>query len=201
MNPKKSVSIKLEVENLLKDGFIYPVLLTEWVSNPIPVNKKQGTILVYIEFRDLNLNFPKDNYPTPFIDQIIDKCAGNEIFSFMDGFYSYKQIQIKKEDQHKKSFIYPWGTFAYRKIPFGLKKIRDNFQRAILYDFHDIKKIVEVYLDDLKTKYRRRVEHCAHSRVALLRCRQYNIRLNPHKCIFFVESGRLLGFVVSKDGI
>ena len=119
----------------------------------------------------------------------------------MDGFSYYNQIQIKKEDQHKTNFIFPWGTFAYRKISFGLKNIGATFQRAMSYAFHDIKKIVEVYLDDLTSKSRRRVEHCAHLRLVFLRCRQYKIRLNPHKCIFFVESGRLLGFVVYKDGI
>ena len=104
----------------------------------------------------------------------------------MDGFSGYNQIQIKKEEQHKMDFIFPRGTFAYRKIPFGLKNVGDNFQRAMSYAFHDIKKIVEVYLDDLTAKYRRRDENCAHLRVVFLRCQQYNIRLNPHKCIFYV---------------
>ena len=111
MNTNKFVAIKEEVENLLKDGFIYTVPLTEWVSNPVPVNKKQGKIWVCTDFRDLNLAFPKDNYPTSFIDQIIDECAGNEIFSFMDGFSGYNQIQIKKEYQHKMNFILPWATY------------------------------------------------------------------------------------------
>ena len=92
---------------MLKDGFIYPTPLTEWVSNPILVNKKKGMIRVCIEFRDSNLAFPKYNYPTPFIDLIIDECAGNEIFSFMDGFFVYNQIQINKEDKHKTTFIFP----------------------------------------------------------------------------------------------
>ena len=95
--------------------------MTEWVSNPIPVNKKQGTIHVFTDFRDLNKAYPKDNYPTPLIDQIIDSCVGTEVFSFMDGFFGYNQIQIKPEDQHKTTFICPWLTFAFKKIPFGLK--------------------------------------------------------------------------------
>ena len=86
VNPRKEAAIKEEVEKLLKAGFIYPVPLTDWVSNLVPLDKKQGTIRVCIDFRDLNKACPKDNYPTPFIDQIIDECAGNEIFSFMDGF-------------------------------------------------------------------------------------------------------------------
>ena len=70
----------------------------EWVSNPVPVNKKFGVIRVCTDFRDLNLTCPKDNYPTPFIDQIIDECVVHEVFSFMDGFFGYNQIQIKEED-------------------------------------------------------------------------------------------------------
>jgi hypothetical protein len=110
VNPRKEATIKDEVEKLIKVGFIYPVQLTEWVSNPVPVNKKQGTIHVCMDFHDLNKACPKDNFPTPFIDQIIDECAGCEFFSFMDGFSGYNQIQIKPEDQHKTAFICPWGT-------------------------------------------------------------------------------------------
>ena len=89
VHPRKVAAIKAEIEKLLKAGFIYPVPLTEWVLNVVHVNKKQGTLRVYIDFRDLNKAFPKYNYPTLYIDQIIDNCAGSVIFSFMDGFYSY----------------------------------------------------------------------------------------------------------------
>ena len=87
VHPRKAVAIKAEIDKLLKSGFIYPVPLTKLVSNIVPVNKKQGTIRVCINFRDLNKDFPKDNFPTPHISQIIDNCAGSVIFSFMDGFF------------------------------------------------------------------------------------------------------------------
>ena len=89
VHPREAASIKEEVEKLLKDGFIYPVPLTEWVSNIVLVNKKKGTIRVCINFRDLNRACPKDNFLTPYIDQIIDNCTGSVIFSFMDGFSGY----------------------------------------------------------------------------------------------------------------
>ena len=82
----KAAAIKAEVEKLLKVGFIYPVPLMEWVSNIFPKDKKYGTIRVCIDFQDLNKSCPKDNFPTPHIDQIIDKCVGSDIFSFMGGF-------------------------------------------------------------------------------------------------------------------
>ena len=92
INSRKAYVIKAEVEKLLNVGFIYPAPLTEWVSNSIPINKKQGTIDVCMHFRDLNKASPKDNFPTPFIDKILDECGGSEIFSFMDRFSRYNQI-------------------------------------------------------------------------------------------------------------
>ena len=107
VHPKKATAIKEKVEKLLRAGFIYPVSLTEWVSNIVPVMKKQGTIRFYIDYRDVNQACPKDKYPTLFIDQIINDCVGCEIFSFMDGFSGYNQINIHPDDQHKTTFIYP----------------------------------------------------------------------------------------------
>jgi hypothetical protein len=142
VNPRKAPSIKVEVEKLLNASFIYPVPLTKWVSNPIPVDKKHGSIHVCINFRDLNKACSKDNFPTPFIDHILDECVGSEVFYFMDGFSGYNQIQIKPEDQHKMTFIHPWGTFSYRNMPFGLKNVGATFQRAMTLTFHDLKNIV-----------------------------------------------------------
>jgi hypothetical protein len=201
VNPQKAATIKAEVEKLLKVGFIYPIQLTQWVSNPVPVNKKQGTIHVCMDFHDLNKACPKDNFPTPFIDQIVDECAGCEVFSFMDGFSGYNQIQIKPEDQHKTTFICPWGTFSYRKMPFGLKNVGATFQRAMSFSFHDLRHIVEAYLDDLASRSRKRVDHPTHLRLIFERCRYYQIRLNPNKCSFCMTSGHLLGFIVSTTGI
>jgi hypothetical protein len=133
--------------------------LTEWVSNPVLVNKKQGMIHVCMEFHDLNKSYLKDNSPIPFIDHIIDECVGFEVFYFMDVFFGYNQIQIKPEDQHKTTFICPWVTFTYRKMPFGLKNVGATFQRAMSFDFHDLKHIVEVYLDDLASCSHKRSNH------------------------------------------
>jgi hypothetical protein len=147
------------VEKLLNVGFIYPVPLTEWVSNLVPLDKKQGTIYVCMDFHDLNKDCPKDNFPTPFIDHILDECVGREVFSFMDEFSRYNQIQIKLEDQHKTKFICPWGTFAYQKMSFSLKNIGATFQRAMTFVFHDLKHIVEAYLDDIFAYSHKRVDH------------------------------------------
>jgi hypothetical protein len=132
------------------------------VSNPVLVNKKQGMIGICMDFHDLNKACLKDNFPTPFIDQIIDECEGCEALSFMDGFLGYNQIQIKLEDQHKIAFICPWGTFSYCKILFGLENVGATFQRAMSFAFHDLEHIVEAYLDDLASRYHKRMDHPTH---------------------------------------
>ena len=98
IHPSKDPAVKAKIEKLRKASFIYPITFTTWFSNHVHVNKKQGTIHICTDFQDLNLACPKDNFPTPFNDQIIDACASHEAFSFMDGFSSYNQIQIQKED-------------------------------------------------------------------------------------------------------
>jgi hypothetical protein len=136
------VNIKEEVEKLLMFVFIYPIPLKEWVSNIILVAKKHRTIHVCVDYRDLNKDFPKYNYPIPCINQIIDNCSGNIIFSFMNGFSGYNQIDILPSDHHKMALIFPSGTFTYWKLNFGIKNVGATFHRAMSYSFHDIKHIV-----------------------------------------------------------
>jgi len=91
----KALAIKAEIDNICKDGFIYPITYTSWVSNPVPVNKKHGNIHVCTDYHDLNAACSKDNYPMPFIDQVINNCVGHEILSFMDGVLCYNHIIIR----------------------------------------------------------------------------------------------------------
>ena len=119
----------------------------------------------------------------------------------MDGFSGYNKIQIKPEDQHNTAFICPWRTFAYQKMPFGLKNAGATFQQAMTLIFHDLKLIIEIFLDDLIAHSHMRMCHSYHLRLVFERWRHYLVRLNPHKCIFCVKSGRLLRFIISKEGI
>ena len=93
----------------------------------------------------------------------------------MESFFRYNQIEIKPEDQHKTAFICPWGTFAYQKMPFGLKNAGPTFQRAMTLIFHDLKMIIEVYLDDLDAHSRLRVRHPYHLRLVFKRCLHYHL--------------------------
>jgi hypothetical protein len=119
----------------------------------------------------------------------------------MDEFSRYNQIDILPADQHKTNFICPWRTFSYQKSPFGLKNVGVTFQLTMSYAFHDIKHIVEPYLNDLPSHLTHQQDDIGHLRAIFLRCLFYSIRLNPHKQIFVVALGRLLIFIVSKYGI
>ena len=119
----------------------------------------------------------------------------------MDGFSRYNQIQIKPKDQHKTAFIFTWVTFMYKKMPFGFKNVGATFQWEMNFTFCDIKHILKLYLDDILAHSQMRKYHLDHLCLIFERCRHYKIHLDPHKCVFCVESGRLLGFILSNKGI
>ena len=102
---------------------------------------------------------------------------------------------------NQKSVYMSLVTFSYCKLPFKLKNVGATFQRDMSYAFHDIKHIVQPYLDDLPAHSLRRDDYPTHLRAIFMRCRHYKIRLNPQKCVFCVQSGQLLGFIISNYGI
>jgi hypothetical protein len=137
----------------------------------------------------------------PFIDQIVDDYVGHEALFFMDGFSGYNQIQIHPVDQYKTTFTTPCGTFSYSVMPFDLKNVGATFQQGMTYIFHDLAHIILAYLDDLTAQSKKRTQHLDDLRIIFRRCRQYNIYLNPLKCVFCVTEGCLLGFIVSQSDI
>ncbi|KAH9331991.1 hypothetical protein KI387_004099, partial [Taxus chinensis] len=151
---------------------------------------------------DLNLACPKDDFPLLSIDQLVDLTAGHEMLSLMDGFSGYNQILVSPADQHKATFVTPWGTFCYRVMPFGLKNSGATYHQAMTYIFHDIMHtILEDYIDDLLGKSKHRSEHLDVLTIIFDRLLQYSVRLQPKKYVFSVLSGKLLGFIISLRGI
>ncbi|GKD86778.1 reverse transcriptase domain-containing protein [Tanacetum coccineum] len=133
---------------------------------------------------------------------MLERLAGNEYYCFLDGFSGYFQISIDPKDQEKTTFACPYGTFAYRRMPFGLCNASGTFQRCMMAIFHDmIEKTMEVFMDDFSV-YRNSFENCL-SRLdkMLKRCQDTNLCLNWEKSHFIVKEGIVLGYKISKNGI
>ena len=125
----------------------------EWLANVVPIPKKDGKVRVFVDFRDLNKASPKDDFPLPHIDMLVDSIAGHSMLSFMDEFSGYNQILMALEDMEKTSFIIEWGTYCYRVMPVGLKNVRATYQIAATTLFYDMMhRDVEVYVDDMIVK-------------------------------------------------
>ncbi|RVW60501.1 Retrovirus-related Pol polyprotein from transposon 17.6 [Vitis vinifera] len=201
LHPRWSLQVKEEIQKQLSVGFLSVVEYPEWLANVVPVPKKDGKVRVCVDFRDLNKASPKDDFPLPHIDMLVDSTAGHPMLSFMDGFSGYNQILMAPEDMVKTSFITEWGTYCYRVMPFGLKNAGATYQRAATTLFHDMMhRDVEVYVDDMIVKSRDRADHLAALQRFFERIRQFRLRLNPKKCTFGVTSGKLLGHIVSERG-
>uniref|UniRef100_A0A2N9HIL5 RNase H type-1 domain-containing protein n=1 Tax=Fagus sylvatica TaxID=28930 RepID=A0A2N9HIL5_FAGSY len=194
--------ITQEVKKLLAAGFIKPIQHPRWLSNIVPVKKKNGQIRCCVDFRNLNKACPKDEFPLPNMDLLIDSAAGHAMFSFMDGFSGYNQIRMSTRDAEKTAFRTPIGNFYYTVMPFGLKNAGATYQRTMTAMFHDmVHKEIEDYVDDIVVKSKKREDHLRVLRKVFDRCRLYKLKMNPLKCAFGVSAGKFLGFLVHNRGI
>ena len=124
------------------------------------------------------------------------------MYSFMDGFSGYNQIKMTDEDKEKTTFITPSGTFCYKVIPLGLKNIGATYQREMVTLFYDMMhKEIKVYMDNMITKSKKGEDHFQNLRKLFERLKKYQLKLHPAKCSFWVKSRKLLGFVMSRQGI
>ena len=220
LNPTMKEVVKNEVLKLLDAGIIYPVADSKWVSPTQVVPKKSGVTVVEnekgalvptkvvtgwrmcIDYRKLNATTRKDHFPLPFIDQILERVASHPFYYFLDGYSGYYQIEIALEDQDKTTFTCPFGTYAFRRMPFGLCNAPATFQRCMMSIFSDmIEKCMEVFMDDL-TVFGDSFDTCLLNLEAVLqRCEEKGLVLNWEKCHFMVSSGIVLGHIISERGI
>eukprot|EP00253_Pinus_taeda_P010492 PITA_10492 len=183
-------------------GIIAPIRFSEWISNLVPTRKKTWEIRLCVDMRNLNKVSLKDHYPLPKMDHILQRVVGASRISLLDGFSGFNQILVHPDDQDKTAFTTPWGTFKYVKVPFGLKNAGATFQRAMDIAFaKEIHDFLVIYLDDLTPFSKSDQEHLKHLRQVFLICRKYGISLKTKKSLFGLEEGKLLGHIISKDGI
>ena len=205
---------------MLQAGIIYPTSDSTWVSLTQVVPKKSGVTTVHnekgeempthlitgwrvcIDYRRLNEVTRKDHFPLPFMDQLLERISDHPFYCFLDGYLGYFQIEIAAEDQEKTTFTCPFGTYAYRRMPFGLCNVPATFQGCMLSIFSDlVERIMEVYIDDV-TVYGGSFEECLiNLETVLHRCIEKNLVLNWEKCHFMVNQGIVLGHIISKKGI
>nr|GFA59561.1 reverse transcriptase domain-containing protein [Tanacetum cinerariifolium] len=165
INPKLHNVIKNEVLKLLDVGLIYPISDSPW--------------RVCIDYRKLNEATRKDHFPLPFMDQMLERLAGNEYYCFLDGFSGYFQIPIDPKDQEKTTFTCPYKMFAYRRMPFGLYNAPSTFQRCMMAIFHDmIEKTIEVFMGDFLVFEKSFQTYLSHLEKMLKRCEDTNLCLN-----------------------
>jgi len=220
LNPPMLEVVKKEVLKLLNVGMIYPISDSKWVSPVQVVPKKAGVTViknsegelvptrvqngwrVCIDYRKLNEATRKDHFPLPFIDQMLERLAGKSHYCCLDGFSGFHQIPVAPEDQEKTTFTCPFGTFAYRRMPFGLCNAPATFQRCMVSIFSEfVENSIEVFMDDF-TVYGDSFDICLKNLEKILRrCIDTNLVLNFEKCHFMVDKGLILGHVVSQKGL
>ena len=220
LNPVMKDVVRKEVLKWLNAGFIYAISYSPWVSPVHVVPKKGGftvirnernelistrTVIrwrVCMDYRNLNTETKKHHFPLPFIDQMLDRLEGHPHFCFLDGYSRYNQIAIAPEDQEKTTFTCPYGTFAFRRMSFGLCNALATFQRCMMSMFSDLaEEVMEIFMDDF-TFYGSSFEHCLQNLGRVLhRCQDKNLALNWEKCHFMVTEGIVLGHIISIAGL
>ncbi|GJU55850.1 reverse transcriptase domain-containing protein [Tanacetum coccineum] len=220
LNPNMQEVVKKEIMKLMDTGIIYSIADSPWVSSIHYVPKKCGITVVTnkndelfptrtvtglrvcIDYRKLNEATAKDHFPLPFMDQMLERLAGYKYLCFLDGFSGYFQILIDHADQEKTTFTCPFGTYAYRRMPFGLCNAPATFQRCMLAIFHDmIEESVKVFMDDFFV-FGNSFDKCLNNLDKMLqRCKDAHLVLNWEKCHFMVKEGIVLRHKVSSAGL
>jgi len=191
-----------ETEKLMQAGFIREAQYTTWLSNVVLVKKPNGKWRMCTNYTDLNKACPKDTYPFPNIDRLVDGASGQKMMSFLDAYSGYNQIQMYEPNIPKTPFTTDTANYCYKIMPFGLKNAGATYQRLMDKVFKEqIGKNMEVYVDDMIVKSGEVHKHLEDLEEVFARIRKYNIRLNIEKCVFGVRGGNFLGFMLTNKGI
>jgi hypothetical protein len=202
MSDEKTEAAKAEVHCLLEANFIEPITYPTWLANVVMVQKKSDKWRMCIDFTSLNKACPKDKFPLPRIDKIVDSAAGCEVMSLLDCFSGYHQIYMKEEDKASTNFITPFGTYCFIRMPEGLKNARSSFSRLTKTVLESqVGRNIFTYVDDIVVANKNKEDHLADLAETFTNMRGARLRLNPEKCVFGVCQGKILGYLVSHRGI
>jgi hypothetical protein len=202
MSDDKVEGAQNKAKRLLSAVVIREVTYPEWLANTVMVKKANGKWRMCIDFTDLNKACPKDEFPLPIIDSLMDATATSELMSLLDCYSSYHQIWMKKEDEPKTSFITPSGTYFYLWMPEGLKNAGASFSRMTAKVLcSQIGRNVLTYVDDIIVKSTKQENHIADLQETFANLRKAGLKLNLEKCVFRVKKGKFLGCLVSTKGI
>jgi hypothetical protein len=202
MSEDKAEGAHNEVKRLLSAGVIEEVKYLEWLANTVMVKKANGKWRICIDFTYLNKAYPKDEFPLPRINSLVDATASSELMCLLDCYLGYHQICMKKEGKPKTSFITPSGTYCYLRMLEGLKNAGGSFSRMTTKVLHSqIGRNVLTYVDDIIVKSTKQENHIADLQETFANFRQAGLKLNPEKCVFGMKKGKFLGCLVSTKGI
>ncbi|XP_022872734.1 uncharacterized protein LOC111391716 [Olea europaea var. sylvestris] len=200
--PERRQVINEEINKLIKAQFIREVNYPDWLTNVVLVKKACGKWRVCIDFTDLNKGCPKDSYPLPRIDDLVDSTSGHKLYSFLDAFSGYHQILMTEEDQEKTSFMADSAIYYYKVMPFGLKNAGATYQRLVNKVFAGmIERNIEACVDDMVVKSKKVGHHVSDLEEVFATLHKYRMKLNLKKCAFGVASRKVLGFMITHRGI
>jgi hypothetical protein len=202
MSEEKVKGVEAKVQRLQDAKVIREVKYPVWLANTIPMKKKNGKWRMCVDFTDLNKACKKDDFPLERVDKIVDDAANSEMLSLLDMFSGYNHIRVRKEDEEKTSFITPFGTFCFARMPEGLKNAGCTFSRMIAIVLHpQIWRNILAYVNDIVVKSVQRRHHISDLVETSANLRAANLKLNPEKCVFGIYKGKVLGCLVSTKGI
>ncbi|XP_068466383.1 uncharacterized protein [Phaseolus vulgaris] len=201
-NEERQLVIREKTQKLLSVGHIREIQYPEWLANVVLVKKVNGKWRMCVDFTDLNKACPKDSYPLPSIDALVDSASSCKVLSFLDAFSGYNQIKMHPRDESKTAFMTETCSYCFKVIPFGLKNAGATYQRLmdkVLAPM--LGRNVYAYVDDMVVASQGRTQHVTELEELFVTISKYHLKLNPEKCVFGVEAGKFLGFMLTEWGI
>jgi len=201
-NEERRLVVQDETKKLLSAGHIREIQYPECLANVVLVKKANGKWRMCMDFTDLNKAFPKDSYLLPSIDALVDRASGCKMLNFLHAFSGHNQIKMHPHDECKTTFMTETCCYCYKVMPFGLKNAGATYQRLmdkVLAPM--LGRNVQAYVDDMVVTSQERGRHTADLEELFATIAKYRLKLNPDKCVFGVEAGKFLGFLLTERGI